>query len=144
MSQWSITFASPEDQEGCEQIDKMMGFETVSAVHKRAIAEGRTLVARDEGRVIGYLCYGFLWDGELPLIQMIRIAPEVRRRGVGKALIMALEQHLRQQQFSYLLSSTDDTNNNSLRFHQSLGFVACGRLAINEDGTQEIFLKKAL
>lgn len=139
-----VSIAQPEDQEQCEHIDEIMGFEVERMVHQRAIAEGRTLIARSEDRVVGYLRYGFLWDGELPLIQVIRVLSEGRRQGVGRALVLSLERHLKQQQLFCLLSSTDDTNRNSLLFHRALGFRECGRLTINQDGTQEIFLKKEL
>jgi ribosomal protein S18 acetylase RimI-like enzyme len=144
MSQYTVQFAQPGDQEHCERIDRTMGFETARTIHQQAIAQGRALVARHADQVVGYLRYGFLWDGELPVIQMIRIVPEGRRRGVGRALMLALEQHLKQQQISRLLSSTDETNRHSLLFHQALGFQECGKLAINLDGTQEISLQKAL
>jgi hypothetical protein len=49
-----VSFALPEDQQHCERIDRIMGFEVASSIHQQAIAEGRTLVARYEGRIIGY------------------------------------------------------------------------------------------
>jgi L-amino acid N-acyltransferase len=144
MSQYIVQFAQAEDQEHCERIDKIMGFDPARMIHQQAIAERRTLVARSEDQTVGYLRYGFLWDGELPLIQMIRVVPEGQRRGVGRALISTLEQHLKQQRLFRLLSSIEETNRRSLLFHQALGFRECGRLDINLDGTQEVFVKKAL
>jgi ribosomal protein S18 acetylase RimI-like enzyme len=144
MSQCTVQFAQPEDQEHCERIDKIMGFDPAGMIHQRAIAEGRTLVAHYKDRVVGYLRYGFLWDSELPLIQMIRVVPEGQRQGVGKALISTLEQHLKRQRIFRLLSSIEETNQNSLLFHRALGFRECGTLDINLDGTQEVFVKKSL
>lgn len=144
MSQCIVQFAQAEDQEHCERIDKIMRFDPARMIHQQAIAEGRTLLACYEDQIMGYLRYGFLWKGELPLIQMIRVVPEGQRRGVGRALILTLEQHLKQQQIFRLLSSSEETNRRSLLFHRALDFQECGKLDINLDGTQEIFLKEAL
>lgn len=69
MNQWMVSVAQPEDQEQCQNIDEIMGFEAEGIIHQRAIAERRTLVTSSEGRVIGYLRHGFLWDGALPLFR---------------------------------------------------------------------------
>jgi L-amino acid N-acyltransferase YncA len=133
-----------EDIKQCALIDKEMGFTTPPGIQERAKAEKRLLVAKERNRVIGYLRYGYVWDGELPYVQMLRVRPTFQRKGVGKKLIEFIEQEVKKQKMKALLSSTDDNNNNSLLFHQALGFVECGRLDVNQDGLMEIFLMKKL
>ncbi len=91
----------------------------------------------------GYLRWGHFWDDELPYIQMIRIIDEYRRMGIGRRLLRHLEVELKKRGATMLLSSTDETNDISMRFHEAQGFQACGMLCIPGD-PQEILLLKRL
>jgi L-amino acid N-acyltransferase YncA len=144
MEDVTINLAHTDDIEHCALIDKQMGVDTPASLWQQAVHEGRVLIATMHAHVVGYLRYGYLWDGELPYIQLIRVEPISRQQGVGKKLIRALEDILKQQGMHYLLSSTEASNSNSLLFHQALGFQECGKLDINQDGTLEIFLKKTI
>ncbi len=139
-----LILANADDIAQCALIDRNMGFYTNSSIWQKATNDGRLLIAKINSQVVGYLRYGYLWDEELPCIQMLRVDQISRKKGVGKKLIQALEDILKQQGIKYLLSSTDVSNTNSLLFYKALSFQECGNLDINQDGILEVFLKKKL
>ena len=53
---------------------------------------GALIVAEAEGRVVGSVIAG--WDGWRGAIYRLAVAPEQRRRGLGRALLGAAEDHL--------------------------------------------------
>lgn len=141
---FQINFANPEDIGEYTKIDKDMGFVTAPLVNQKAIEDNRVLVAKQGLELIGYLRYGYIWDEEMPFIQMVRVKVDARGQGVGRKLIEKLIEFLESKKVKYLLSSTDKSNENALKFHQSLGFEIVGELNINTDGIPELFLRKSL
>lgn len=139
-----IREATSKDIEGCEAVDSQMNFETHPKIFEDAIKQHRLYVAIENDCVVGYLHYGYIWEEEVAYIQMIRVHKANQRKGIGKALIHFLETTLKEENVYLLLSSTDESNNNSYKFHTTLGFQECGQLDINKDQLKEIFFKKKL
>ena len=139
-----IRKATSKDVEGCQNIDSQMGFNTLQTIFDEAVKSHRLFVAIENGSVVGYLRYGYIWDGEVAYIQMIRVHKTHQKKGVGRELVQTLERNLKETNVFLVLSSTDESNKNSYKFHIALGFQACGQLAINKDQQQEIFFKKKL
>lgn len=140
-----LAWATPADIDGCHQVDRSfdLGFETRGDVFRRALERQQLLVAQEtNGRVIGYLRWGYFWDDELPYVQMIRILEAYRRQGIGSRLVRHLEDHIKEQGAHFLLSSTDETNHWSMSFHHRLGFEMCGSLAIPGDPCEILLLKR--
>ena len=92
-------------------------------------------VWEEEGKVLGYAyadapfersAYG--WCAE----PSVYLAPEARRRGIGKALYEALEAALVKQGYCLLYAIITTDNHDSVAFHKALGyrhladFPACG------------------
>ena len=140
----TISIATQDDILHCNAIDHNLGFQTNMPVFIHAARESRLLVASIDNTVVGYLRYNWLWDEKLPYIQVLRVHTDYQRQGIGKALIEALEEELKQKNIASFLSSTEETNTDSLAFHEALGFENCGALSINEEGQPEIFLKKSI
>jgi ribosomal protein S18 acetylase RimI-like enzyme len=141
---YEIALGEVEDSCGCHVVDESfhLGFKTNDGVFQRAIDQKRLLVGRDGAQhVIGYLRWGYFWDDELPYIQMIRIIDRYRRNGVGRSLVGYLEAQLSEQGKTHLLSSTDETNEASIKFHERLGFQVCGRLDYPGEPQEILFLK---
>jgi aminoglycoside 6'-N-acetyltransferase I len=92
-------------------------------------------VARDEGAGLS----GFIElsirpfsDGcdsmPVPSVEAWYVVPEVRRTGVGRALMMAAEEWARARGFTELASDTEITNVASLHAHERCGFSEVERL----------------
>jgi ribosomal protein S18 acetylase RimI-like enzyme len=139
-----ITTAVRTDLTALQAIDTALGLSDPPGVSAGAVEHGRMLVARRDEQIVGYLRYGFFWDGELPYIQMLRVTPSQQRSGIGRRLVAYLEASSSAAGLEWLLSSTEETNYTSTAFHEALGFVRCGTLDINRDGTPEVFFKKRL
>ena len=84
------------------------------------------LVWEEEGRILGYAYASppysraaYSWCAE-PSIYLL---PEARGRGIGRRLYLALEQLLKLQGFQLLYALITAENQDSLRFHQRLGYV---------------------
>lgn len=76
------------------------------------------LVAEQGGQVVGAVMGGY--DGRRGLVYHLAVAPEVRRLGIGKALMAELETRLREKGClkSYLLVTSD--NADVLAFYREL------------------------
>lgn len=110
----------------------------------RKIESGEVLVAELDGRSVGYLRIEYLWS-KLPYIALIRVMPEYRRMGVGRALLCFLEETLRDEGHGMLLSSSEAGEPEPQAWHRHMGFEDCGRLeGINAGDVDEVFFRKSL
>ena len=91
------------------------------------------LIAEEDGVVLGYAYASYFrtrpayrWLAE----DSIYIAPEAKKKGVGKLLLRELIERAAQLGFRQLLAVIGDGENNigSVRLHESMGFVHCGRI----------------
>lgn len=93
-----------------------------------------TIVAEEEGEVLGYASYGsFRGEGKWPgYRQTVEHTVHVRsghwRRGIGRALVEALIERARAAGIHVMIGAIDGDNLDSIRFHERLGFVVVGRL----------------
>jgi len=94
------------------------------------------LVAEDEGRVAGYL-HLVAPAGEIAAwARNLAVAPPLRRRGVGAALVQSAANWLVQQNVGQLLLEVTTKNYPAICFAQKLGFDFCGyndRYYANQD-----------
>ncbi|HZP36976.1 MAG TPA: ribosomal protein S18-alanine N-acetyltransferase [Methylomirabilota bacterium] len=85
----------------------------------------RCLVARLAGRLVGYLC---LWEiGHEIHITNLAAHPELRRRGVARALLGAVLADARARAVSLAFLEVRPTNAEALGLYESLGFRVIGR-----------------
>ena len=137
---FKIRFANINDLESCVELDLHKNIDTI----KNKISMKEVIVAEVNNEVIGCLKIEYIWT-HLPFISYIVIRKEFRSYGVGKSMLTFLEQYLKENGQSTLLSSTMTDAVNPQKWHLKMGFIECGMLCgINDDGVGEIFFKKAL
>ena len=135
----STRFAAPADLD-FERHEQYLPPEVV----RRKIERREVIVAELDGSLAGYLSLEYLWS-KIPYIELIRVMPEFRRRGIGKALLTSVEEFLRGQGHTALYSSSQVDEAEPQAWHRRVGFGECGIIAgINEGGIGEVFFRKRL
>lgn len=84
------------------------------------------LVAEDEGQIVGYLHLVVQASEGTGWVRNLAVAPHLRRRGIGTALLQAAADWLRQQNVSQLLLEMTTKNYLAICFARKLGFGFCG------------------
>jgi aminoglycoside 6'-N-acetyltransferase I len=91
-------------------------------------------VAEIEGRITGFLELDYRQyapgcpTSPVPFIEGWYVEPGSRRRGIGRALIRAAEDHARAAGFVEIASDADIANADSLAAHHALGYVEVERV----------------
>jgi ribosomal-protein-alanine N-acetyltransferase len=82
------------------------------------------LVALEDGRLLGYVGMMCVLDEG----QIINVAthPDSRRRGVGRALMIAIEQSAKERGIVFLSLEVRESNAAARTLYSSLGWVECG------------------
>jgi GNAT superfamily N-acetyltransferase len=141
MSRGNLTtrFAVPSDLDFVGQ-DRYLLPEIV----RRKIEGQEVVVAEFDDSLAGYLRLEYLWS-KVPYVALLRVLPEYRGRGVGKALLAFVEGFLRAEGHTALYSSSQADEAEPQAWHRHAGFEECGIIAgINEGGIGEVFFRKEL
>lgn len=104
------------------------------------IAEGVVYVLTIRGRIRGVLV--MMRQGATMFVENIAIAPECQRQGLGRIVMMHIEQQTRKEQLSAIRLYTNELMAENLVFYHKLGFEEEGRSM--QDGYQRVFLCKDL
>jgi ribosomal-protein-alanine N-acetyltransferase len=101
------------------------------------------IVAEVNGRIAGYVISRILPGiGDLA---SLAINPGYRRRGIGTALLNAIEQRVKEYGVNEINLEVRKTNLTGLAFWQNMGFVPFGTLpGFYEDGEDAIRMRKIL
>jgi len=94
------------------------------------------LVAEDEGQIVGYLHLVIQASEGAAWVRNMVVAPRLRRRGIGTALLQAAADWLCQQKVNRLLLEMATKNYPAICFAHKLGFSFCGyndRYYANQD-----------
>jgi ribosomal protein S18 acetylase RimI-like enzyme len=136
--------ATPADIPAIQAVDRSLeSGVSENSVLQHAIEGGRVAVAFAGNEVVGYLRWEWLWD-HIPLCVFVRVRPPHQRTGLGRALYAHVEADLAARGCDFWLSSTEETNDRSLRFHRALGFRLIGALSDLGQDSREIFMRKDL
>lgn len=103
-------------------------YDAFAAIERDANNELVVVQAHDHA-VIGVLQMTFIpgisyRGGWRALIEAVRIAPEARARGVGRALFLWAIERARERGCHMLQLTCDKTRPDAIRFYEKLGFVA--------------------
>ena len=84
------------------------------------------VIAEWNGKRVGYVRLEYLWS-IVPYIALIRVLPEYRRQGVGKALLRFIETFLFATQVTrHSTVHRKRTSPEPQAWHRHVGFVECG------------------
>lgn len=135
-----VRFASVGDEDVCRSFDKYLPPASLSY----KLREQEILLAEEADEPIGYLRLDYLW-GRMPFVDLILVRQGNRKRGVGRALLSALERYLSEAGHSCLYSSSQVDESAPQSWHRRVGFAECGIIAgMNEGGVGEVFFRKNL
>ena len=141
---YSIRPARAGDVEALQALDRLFsGSPHSGELFLRTVSEGKVAVAQSPEGVVGYVRWDYFWD-DIPLCLTVRVRPEHRRRGIGRRLYAHVEERFREEGRAFWLSSTEVTNDVSIRFHEALGFRRIGALADLGQEAAEVFYRKEI
>jgi GNAT superfamily N-acetyltransferase len=141
MSPFTVRHAEPADFAVCRAFD----FDHAPDEEIRyKIDRGELILAEHEGEAVGYLKLD--WIGSFaPFVGLVFVKKAHRRKGAGRALLSFLAEKLRAMGKPWLLSSSEVMEPAPQAWHRHMGFHDAGILCgVNEDGSGEIFFRKAL
>ena len=102
--------------------------------------EQRVFIAKDGDNSIGLLCYTTWW-GNTPFLELIHIQDNHQRKGIGKSLLKEAAKEIQSKKFKTLVSSCEQDNDDSHKFHQALNFEKLNGLALSHGEEQFYSIK---
>lgn len=110
----------------------------------RLIADRQVYLATRDTEPAGYARVEYL-STKIPYLSLIWVMPEQRRRGVGRALLAAIERAERAAGREFLYSSSQADESEPQAWHRRVGFIECGFIGgINPGGVGEVFFRKPI
>lgn len=138
-----IREASPVDLRSISKINELFSatYSHREEFFREGIMFNRAIVACENDIVIGYLIYEILW-GNTPFLALVRVVPEARRKSVGTKLLSSLEERLKKENFTVLISSSEEVNKSGNEYHKKTGFKNIGTVEMIYG--KEVFYRKDL
>lgn len=111
---------------------------------KWKLENNEIIIAEYNHNFVGYLRIEYLWS-KIPYIGLILIKESKRKQGIGRQMLIYLEQYLISQGINKLYSSSQVNESEPQAWHRRMGFIESGIInGINEEGIGEVFFKKDL
>ncbi len=132
-----IRNAKAEDFELLHEIDQHISLENL----EKSMEDGKILVAKKDGRLIGWLRWNLFWDNT-PFMNLLYILEPWRGQGVGQALTEAWEEQMAGDGYSMVVTSTA-SNESAKHFYESQGYETIGGFTIPGE-PYELMMAKTL
>ena len=117
----TITFNSVEKTE----------LDIVAMIAERHAAGYEFLVAKQGDTLLGFASYGQFRGGvgySYTKEHTVFLADSAQGKGVGRALLSALESHARANDVHSLIACVSDDNSTAIEFHKALGYKQVGHI----------------
>ena len=126
-----LAFVSRDGQVSCERVGRM-------------IDDQQVYLAACGAEPAGYARVEYLWS-KIPYLGLIWVLDAHRRRGLGRALLAAIERDAASAGHAFIYSSSQADEPQPQAWHRQMGFAECGFITgINRGGVGEIFFRKAI
>lgn len=105
--------------------------------------DGAFLVVHEDGKAVA--CGGVCsYEGTTAELRRMYVAPGARGRGVGRALLQALEEEARALGYALLRLETGDRQPEAIRLYVSSGYLPIPRFGPFADDERSVCLEKRL
>lgn len=132
-----ITHSTLSHLEGLTALDGHLN----QAQMERKISAAEVIHAEQDSIIVGILRYSLFWD-ELPFMNLIRIAEQHQRQGVGRSLVATWEQNMARVGYKCVLTSTQ-ADEQAQHFYRRLGYTDIGGFVMPSEPL-EIILHKPI
>jgi N-acetylglutamate synthase-like GNAT family acetyltransferase len=117
----SVRLANPSDLSKLQTIDLW----PKEHIWQQKIAASEVIVLEHDEQLIGLIRYEVMWT-TVPFMGLIMIEETHRGKGYSKVLLEFLKQHLREQGYLALLSSSQTDEPVTQNWHRHMGFKSNG------------------
>lgn len=90
------------------------------------------LVAEEQGEILGFATYGQFRGGigyQHTAEHTVVLAPDARGRGVGKSLMLAIEDHAKGAGMHSIFAGVSAGNPDAVKFHEKIGYNVVATLS---------------
>jgi len=139
----NYSWASAEQLPGALAVEEKSGskWPHPKAFFEEALQYNRLLLAWDGDVAVAYLIFDVLW-GNTAFASLLKVLPDYQSIGIGKSMMLHLEERLVSLGFKSYVASTEAVNAKTRAAFPHLGFVCIGELQMAHGG--EIFYLKNL
>jgi ribosomal protein S18 acetylase RimI-like enzyme len=140
MSEIKARFATDDDRELTQKFDSIV----TDDIFRFKVDHNELIIGELDGESVGYLRLEY-WYLALPFIGLIVVEEEHRNKGVGRAMLTFLEEHLVKSGYDLIHSSSDVSEPEPQAWHRHMGFKDCGIITgMNDNGASEVIFRKNL
>jgi GNAT superfamily N-acetyltransferase len=131
-----VAFADPDDFDFLTREDHHVDRDVI----REKVARREIMVAYADGRPVGFLRYGYLWD-EIPFMNLLWVEEVSRGKGYGTQLVSSWEREMRKLGYDSAMTSSS-SHERAQHLYRSLGYVDVGSLLMPDEPLEIVFLKE--
>lgn len=106
-----------------------------------SISLGRVYIAQSGTETVGWLRYNLFWDNT-PFVNMLYVLEPYQGQGIGKALMLKMEEDMQNEGYSMVMTSTA-SDEFAQHFYNKLGYKTIGGFTYKND-PYEIIMSKMI
>ncbi len=111
---------------------------------RRCLDHDEYIIAEEEAGILGFIRYSMFW-GQIPYMDLIRVLPSMRRKGIGSAMVKFWENEMRKKSAKILMTSSMENEPEPQNWHKRNGFFETGKIGFGIlEPVPEVFFVKNL